>query len=169
MCNFDRRIGRSEQAQVLVQAMTLALEDRIAGPVTDHVQRFCSGRHGRGAPDQPGFLIAQVERFARQVSDRVVAPGGQAVFAAVLCPGAAGTSFGDHEAELRVGDDVDPWMRRMLTRLEMDDVFPPSRLKPPRPLSIIKSPGRGRGGVGSGSRAGEMDGVNIRQAGGLGG
>ena len=93
LCYLDRCIRCREQAQVLVQAMALAFEDRIAGSVAYHVQSFSSGRHGCGAPDQASLFIAQVERLTRHVGYRVIAPGRQAVLAAVLCPRGTRTRF----------------------------------------------------------------------------
>ena len=132
MHNFYRGIRRRKHAQPLIKTLALALKNRITSPVPDQMQRIKPARQRCWAPNQPGFFIPQIERFPRQIRDRIITPGRQAVFTAVAGPGAAGTHFRNQEAKLRIGDDVDPRVRRMLSRLpragagttsQVNDVF----------------------------------------------
>ena len=110
---------------MLIQPVGLSLEGRIARAVADQTGSLAAGWHGCGRPDQAGLLIAQVERFARQIGQWVVAPGSQPVLAAVFSPGATRSGFRDQKTKLRIGNHVDPRVRRVLPRLEINDVFFP--------------------------------------------
>ena len=74
-------------------------------------------------PDPAALLVAQVERLARGVADRIVVPRGQAEFVRVLAPGVTGRTLAHHATELRVGKHVRPRRRRGLSVAELDDVF----------------------------------------------
>ena len=82
-----------------------------------------ASRQRRGRPETPALLVADVERLAAGVGDRVVVPGREPEFVAVLRPGVGAAALGDDGAELRVGDHVDPRRGRGLAGREDDDVL----------------------------------------------
>ena len=93
--------------------------------MADQVGDWRARGQGRGRPDVSYLLVAQIERLARRVGHRIVVPGGEPVFAAVFRPGITRSCFGDQEAEVRIGDHVDPGGRCGLARPKVDDVFVP--------------------------------------------
>src|SRR5687768_13570586 len=101
------------------------LEDGVAEPVPDDVRRRAAGRPGTWRPNLAGFFVANVERLAGCVLDRIVLPWGEAEFVRVLEPGVSAAAFREDRAELRVRDDVDPRCRSRLAGREGDDILVP--------------------------------------------
>ena len=117
--NLDRVGQRHVLQQVERDAVRLVLEAAVAEAVARDVGARGRGSAARSAVHRcAGVFIANVDRFARRVADRVVRPGRELVLAAVLRPGVA-AALGRHlEAEARVGDHVDPGRRRACALLE---------------------------------------------------
>src|SRR3972149_5803482 len=101
------------------------LEPAVSWSVAGDIgRRLVPDRHGRRTPQVARVVVAQIERLARTIGDRVVRPGGDLAFAAVDGPGVA-AAFGSHlKAESGVGDDIDPGGRRRLTGAEDRYIFP---------------------------------------------
>src|SRR6185295_720413 len=89
---------------MLEGAEALAMADRVFG--------FAPERPGRRGPNVAGLLVAEIDDLPQRIGDRIIAPRRQAVRLAVAAPGEARATFGNEEAKLRIGDDVDPRLRR---------------------------------------------------------
>ena len=134
-----RYLYRSLDRHVLQEARGNAarcvFEAAVASPVPRDIGRLrvADGQRGR-TPEIAGFVVSDVEGFARGVADRIVRPRGELVIAAIGGPGAA-AAFGRRlETERRIGDHVDPRRRRRLAGPEHRHIFlaaraqiPPSR------------------------------------------
>ena len=120
---LDRRIGGDVDAQLGDDAVFGVFEDAVAEAVAGDVGVSAACRQRRRRPELPGLLVAEIERLAAGVADRVVVPGGEPEFVAVLRPGVGAAAFGDDRAELRVGDHVDPRRGRRLAGAEDDHVL----------------------------------------------
>src|SRR5262249_50140472 len=81
----------------------------------------------RWRPDLTGGFIAEVDRFAGWIGDGIIAPWRDLVSLAVADPGVTRPTFGNQKTAPGIGDDINPWGRRMLLGLgvESDDVFLP--------------------------------------------
>ena len=92
----------------------LCPEARIAVAMTRFIghgliaQHTCRRRKGAAR-----FTVEDIDRLARTVRDRVVRPWGELIIAAVACPGEGRTFRRDMEPEIRIGDHIDPRMRRV--------------------------------------------------------
>src|SRR4051812_36762272 len=100
--------------------------------MTDPVWYGARGWSRGWRPEPAGLLVAQVERLAGRVDERVVRPGRQAVLLAVGLPGGAGAALRDDEPEGRVGDHVHPRRRRVRAGRQVDDVLAPVGREPAR-------------------------------------
>ena len=142
-------------------------ENGIPYPVTDQVRRIGADGHRGRRPVLTGILIPQVDSFGGWVTNRVIMPGSQAIFTAVMRPGASQPCFGDKTAKLGLGNDVAPRCRRPLARFEVDDIFTSVGGKTAQ--SIIKEQVRGAFGaffgLSSYDRLSSWD--HVRQAHGL--
>ncbi len=143
--HLDGRVRRDKDSHLLAQQVAVVLEDGIACAVSNQIGCRCTTRQRRRRPHLGRFFVAQIDRFARRIGDRIVRPGRQAVLAAVASPGIARAGLGHHETEIRIGNHIDPRRGRLLAWLEVDHVLAPSALNPPRPLSNCKSVGRSTG------------------------
>src|SRR3546814_365112 len=74
-------------------------------------------------PEPPGLLVADVERLAAGVADRVVVPGREPELMRILRPRVAGVRFAGHAAEPGIGQHVRPRRRRRLPRRQVDHVL----------------------------------------------
>ena len=72
---LDRRVHRHVDPQLGDDAVLGVLEDAVAKAVADDVRRGAAGRQRRGRPELAGLLVADVERLAAGVLDRIVVPG----------------------------------------------------------------------------------------------
>ena len=117
------------------------LEPGVAGPVTDQVGRPHSHRQRRRGPHLPGFLVAEIERLGRAVTDRIVVPRREPVLTAVSRPRTSQPRLGDHATKVGVGKDIDPWGWRPLAGRQIDHIFPSIRREPP--ISVVKEQVRG--------------------------
>jgi hypothetical protein len=112
---LDRVVGRNRQAQLAGDAVALLRKRAIAEAVL-HAHMPTAGRLRRRRPHPAVGLVAQVQHIA----DRVVRPGREPVFAAILRPGVAAAALGDDEAEALVSDDIAPGRRRGLAGRQVD-------------------------------------------------
>ena len=136
--DLDGLRGRHEDAETRVDAVTRVLVRAVALAVRDGVELAASGRQRRRRPEAPALLVAQIDRFARRIADRIVPPGREPVVVAVLGPREAGREVGRHEAEPRMGDDVDPGRRRHHARVRVNPdrvLAAPIGRNPPKPLN----------------------------------
>ena len=120
------RLGGDMDGQVLVEAMAVLPPLRRARRM-GHAAGVPGAAGGwRHAPDRRCLLIAQVDRFARRIADHIVAPGSQAVLAAVAGPGEAATGLRDDASQAVVGDHVAPGLGEMRARVELDHIVRPT-------------------------------------------
>src|SRR5689334_1096500 len=71
----------------------------------------------------PRFFVAQVHRLSARIADRIVVPRREPEQMRVLAPRVAEPAFRHDAAEARVGNDIDPWRGRCLSRAGRNDVF----------------------------------------------
>ena len=116
---------------MLEAAIALAMADHIAG-IAD------TDRQGGRGPQFIGLIVAYIDDFPWRVAYRVVRPGCQLVFAAVATPSATASQLRHHEAEARIGDDIDPGGRCPLPLVEHDHIFAPVFGKPSQPVEEFK-------------------------------
>ena len=123
--NLDRIVERHVLEEIDRNPVGRMLEPAVSPAVAGDVgRRVVADRQGRRAPQVASVVVAQIERLARTIGDRIVRPRGELVLAAVHGPGVA-AAFGRHlKAEGGVGDDVDPGRRRRLARAEDRHIFP---------------------------------------------
>ena len=114
------------------------LKNRITLPVPHPVSIHLGDWRWRGRPKDPEIVIADVDRAAGRIGDRIVGPLGQAMALAVAAPGEAGTRFGNERAEVRVGHDVHPWRGRMGSLAEVNDIFLRVLGKAAEPVEILQ-------------------------------
>ena len=115
--DLDRIVGRHELQQLEQHTVRVALESRV--PVTvshDVFAGLLADRKGRGRPQLVRLFIPYVEHVAWRIAHRVVRPVGEQVLLTVHRPGAARAGLGDEATEVSVGDHVDPWRRRPVSR-----------------------------------------------------
>ena len=84
-----------------------------------------AGRLRRGRPEAAAVFVANVDRLAAHVGDRIVGPGGEPELVAVVHPRAAAARFGDHGADTGIGQAIDPWCGRADARVKQDHIFAP--------------------------------------------
>ena len=123
---LDRRVGGDVDLQLRADAGLAQLEGAVAEAVAGDVGARLAFRRRRQRgrrPELAGLLVAQVDRLAAGVGDRIVVPRRQPQLVRVLAPGVAAAGLRDDAAEARIGDDVGPGRRRPLARRRRDDVF----------------------------------------------
>ncbi len=97
---LDRRIGGDVEAELGDDAVLGVLEKGVPEAVAGDVGILPAGRQRRGGPEAAVFLVADVDRLAAGVHDRVVVPGGEAKLVAVFRPGIDAAAFGNDRAEM---------------------------------------------------------------------
>ena len=122
---LHRRVHGDVGEQFRGDAGFVVLEHAVAEPVPAHIAGPAAGGQRRRRPERTRFLVADVERLAAAVAERVVVPGGQPELVRVFHPGVRAAALADDRADVRAGDDIDPRRRRGLTGFEGDDVFAP--------------------------------------------
>ena len=100
------------------------LEATVAVTVTGNVGSVVPDRLRRCAPKIAGHLVANVDRFAGWISDRVIRPWRQLVLTTVLRPGVAAPFRRHLKAEARIGDHVDPRCGCRPAGIEDGHIFP---------------------------------------------
>ena len=81
--DLERRTGWDEDGQGLLEAVTRALVDRVAGAMADPGLPGLPRGQRRGRPDLRRLLVAEVQRLRRGVEHGIAAPRREAVLAAV--------------------------------------------------------------------------------------
>src|SRR5258708_31663963 len=117
-----------------MEPMTMIFESRIPGAMADQPCSLVPGLHGSRAPDESCLFIPQVNRFSRQIHLRIISPGGETIFTAILTPGEAASGLRHEEAKLWIGYYIDPRMRGCLTGLQENHIFLPVRTEPAQPI-----------------------------------
>src|SRR5205807_3309992 len=89
-------------------------------------------RQRRRRPNYARILIANVDDFARRITNGVVGPGRQPIFVTVDRPRESAARFGNQESKvLGIRNHVRPGRRRPLTFAECRDVFTTAVRKAP--------------------------------------
>src|SRR5439155_11148062 len=82
-------------------------------------------RSRRGRPRVARLVVANEQRFASWIDNRIVFERRQSVFPTVLGPGVRRTRRRDYGAEAGIRDDVRPRQRGLLIALYHNRVGPP--------------------------------------------
>ena len=109
-------VGGTNSTQRRGDAVARVLERRCSPGRAGRRTAAAAGGQRRRRPERAGLFVADEERLAGRIADRIVAPRRQPVVVAVDRPGVAGAALGGGEAEGRVGDDVRPRRRRQRAR-----------------------------------------------------
>ena len=91
--------------------------------MADHVGLGRAHRQRRGAPVLARLLVADVERLARAIRDRIVVPRGDAVLVAVESPRTSDARLRHRAAEIWIRQHVDPRRGRGLVARQHDHVL----------------------------------------------
>jgi hypothetical protein len=83
-------------------------ENRIALTVSYAVSILLADRQRCRGPEDAEIVIANINRGAGGIRDRIVEPGRQAVALTVTIPGEARARLGDEGAEVWIRHNVDP-------------------------------------------------------------
>src|SRR3546814_6682789 len=120
---LHRRFTCHVHPQLARDAVLLVLVDAVAEAMA-HAIRAVAGAGQRGRrPEPPGLLVADIERLAAGVADRVVVPGREPELMSILRPRIAGVRFAGHDAEPGIGQYVRPRRRRRLSLRQVDHVL----------------------------------------------
>ena len=130
-CHADRQARR--------HPIALVAEDRPARPMLHLVGRVAPHRRGGHAPELPSFLVAQVERLAHGVRDRVVRPRRESEEIAAPRPRESPAALGDHKTALRIGNHVRPRRRRNINAAHGNTVVA-LRCEPAMPVPRAELP-----------------------------
>ena len=114
------------------------LEAAVPLSVAHAVRRPARAGQGRRRPDLARLVVAQVERLAGRVRDRIVRPRGDPIRLAVALPGEARPALRDQEPEARIRDDVDPRRRRRLAGMQVDHVLAAIRCEPAQAIGELQ-------------------------------
>ena len=107
-----------------MDAMGRVFEPAVTVAVTRDVGRLrVADRQRRRTPELAILVIADVDRLARGIADRIVGPGRQLILATIGGPSIPASFGRDLKAESFVGDHIDPRRRRRLAWAEHSDVF----------------------------------------------
>src|SRR5579859_7289595 len=98
--------------------------------VGDVGRRLIPDRQGGRTPEFAGILVSDIDGLARPVGHRVVRPRRKLALSAVHGPKIAAAVRGDLEAEVWIGDDVNPRRWSRLARPEDDHVLLAAIRKP---------------------------------------
>ena len=120
--DLQRIVQGHEHQQLLLQALAVAPPTAVTRTVANLAGTALACRQRRGGPDRRGFLVAQIQRFAGTVGQRVVVPRRQAILAAVQRPAETQAGLADDAAEALIGQHVAPGGRGALIRLEVNQV-----------------------------------------------
>ncbi len=142
---FDRGIHRHIDREFRADAVFSVFEHAVAETMAGDIIAHAAARQGRGRPELPAFLIAQVKRFAAYIGYRVVAPRCEAEFMRIFAPGVGLAAFRNHAAEMRVRQYVDPRRRGGLASSRRDDVFAAVRGKATQAIEKLQACANGVG------------------------
>jgi hypothetical protein len=107
-CDPHPVVTGSEDDGLLVEAVAGVPAEAVAETMPHLVVGGLRRGPGERRPEGSRLFIADVESLAVRIEHRVVVPGGQAVFAAILAPGVTGAGLADQEPEALVRHHVDP-------------------------------------------------------------
>lgn len=111
MAELDRPLHIHEHPQLAADAVFDMAVDAVAEAVAHRVAATAAAWQRHRRPHLPGVFVAQVERLAGGIADRIVMPGREPEFVRVFGPAIAGAAVADHAAELRIGHHVAPRRR----------------------------------------------------------
>lgn len=78
-----------------------------------------SGERGRRErPGVAGLFVSGEENLGGRIADGIVAPWSEASVFAVFEPGCSKRIFGSHHAEVRIGKEIGPGLRREIFRAD---------------------------------------------------
>ncbi|MCY1394871.1 hypothetical protein D9M71_97990 [compost metagenome] len=123
MRELDRSVQRHIDPQFGLDTVFIVLEDAVAEAVPSTVRASAGTGLWRHRPEMPGFFVTYIDGLATGVGERVVMPGAQTKFVSVFHPGIGAATFGNHRAEVRVGQHVGPWRRCRPARLQVHHVL----------------------------------------------
>ena len=104
--------------------MRAVLENAVALAVASDVRRAVLANRQRGrSPQLVAIFVANVNHLTRAVADRIVRPLRNLTLLTVDRPGVTRSFDRDLEAEIGIGDHVDPRRRRPLTFAESGHIF----------------------------------------------
>src|SRR5690606_23125880 len=107
---LDRPFDVDEYGQLAFDAVLDAFEHAVAEAVARDAARGtvdaerCAGRR----PMMIALVIAQEDRFARVIGQRIIAPGRKTPTMRIPEPRVRAADIGDHAAEMRIGEHVAP-------------------------------------------------------------
>ena len=120
---LHRLVLRDEDCQFRGNSLVGMFEHRAADPMSHDIRASATGRLRSGRPEAAGIFVADVDGLAARVRDRVIGPWREPELVAVVDPRAAAARLGDHGADARIRQTVDPRCGRGHARLEADHVF----------------------------------------------
>ena len=136
--NLDGIGQRHVFQQVHGDAVSLVFEAAVAMSMPCDVQPAITNRLCGRAEQCTAVLVAHIEGFATGVGNRVVGPGRELVFPAVLGPGVAAALRRYLEAELRIGDHVDPGRGCVGIRFQQRHVLAAILVETAQPVEALK-------------------------------
>ena len=116
-------IDRHDDDQLLLDRVAVMFENRIALTVSCAVSILLADRQRRRGPEDAEVVVANVNRGAGRIGDRIVEPRREAIALAITVPGESRARLGDERAEVRIRHDVDPGSGSLLAGTEIDRVF----------------------------------------------
>ena len=137
---------RHEHRQLQMDAVRVVAERRVALTVPHGVRAsVISQRQRRRAEQFEGVFVADVDQLAGRVADRIVRPRRQFALAAVERPRVAAARLRNREADVGIGDHVDPRRGRALTVGKLNHVLETVLRKTAEAVEILEI-GRGERG-----------------------
>src|SRR5581483_1050721 len=105
---LHRLLARCEHAQFAAQIRMRVFVARVAEAMRDQVRIVAARRRWRRRPELAGFLVAQPNRFAARIGERIVVPRRQPELVRVFGERVGAAGFGNHAAENFIGQHVAP-------------------------------------------------------------
>ena len=120
---LEGRIGGDEGAQLAGEAVLDVFEDAVTEAVAGGVCAVAGCGCQSRRPVAAIMLVAEIERLAAAIADRVVVPGRETVIVGVLAPRIGAAALADYGAEVGVGEHIDPRRGRATLPGGEDDVL----------------------------------------------
>ena len=148
--DLDGIADRHELQQVECNAVRGIFETAVTLAVVNGVGRvFFADRQGCGTPEFAAVFVAQIDRLARRIANRIVRPWCQQILLAVQGPSEAGAAGGGQKPEIRIGDHIGPGGWCLIVAVEDGDVFAAVHAETANTVEELKlRPGQGRFGRG---------------------
>ena len=121
--HFHRIIGSDEHAEFRGHFRLTMQKRGVSKTMMYLIASGPRGRIRRWRPVNPGFLIADEDRLAAGITDRIIGPGSESVFVAVVDPRKGTSRFRDNRADPRIGDHIHPWGGGRLAGPQPDVIF----------------------------------------------